>query len=240
MKKILLIEDEPIVRETTVDLLELEGFEVTAASNGKIGLQAARKFLPDLILCDIMMPELDGYEVLDGLLSQPATASIPFIFLSAKTDKHAIRHGMELGADDYLTKPFSRSELIGAIQARLKKREREQEHLPPKSVANSAEIFIIEGLNINFAERRVTLNKLEIKLTAQQYDLLAYLVKNAGRVITHQAALSNVWGPEYERESHYLHVFINQLRSKIEADPAHPQFIITERGVGYRFKSLTS
>ena len=234
MSKILVIEDDQLVRDSTLDLLQVEGFETCVAEHGRRGLELARQELPDLIICDIMMPEMDGYAVLDHLRNDVVTAAIPFIFLTAKASKSEMREGMELGADDYLTKPFGRLELLRAIGSRLKKQAALIESLKnqPKDL-----IFSSGSLTINFARRKVTLEGNEVKLTAHQYGLLEYLAQNAGRVITHRVALQTVWGPEYSDETQYLHVFVNQLRHKIEPDPGHPQYILTERGVGYRFRS---
>lgn len=272
--RIVVIEDEEGVRSNLVELLTLEGFEVREASNGQVGIQLVREYLPDLVICDVMMPRVDGYGVLATLRQRPATAAIPFIFLTARTTRSDFRQGMALGADDYVTKPFTTAEILEAIQMRLTKKETlklnmmqnlvgefqtaitnlssslgikpeealkplaEPEVIEPAATEKPEENFSCNGLEINFDERLVTLNSEEVKLTRYQYDLLVYLVNNAGRVITHRAALVNVWGPEYEKETQYLHVFINQLRQKIEPIPAQPYFILTERGVGYRFRKL--
>jgi DNA-binding response OmpR family regulator len=274
MKKIVIIEDEEAVRDNLQELLILEGFDVQSVDNGKAGVQVIQECLPDLVICDVMMPLLDGYGVLTILRQQPNTASIPFIFLTAKATRDDFRQGMGMGADDYITKPFTTDEVLNAIQIRLLKKNMlrmnvmqnlmgelqtnitslsnslgvaagvevvetpgrlEPKSNPYKEEANR-NIFTQGALKINFDEHLVTVNEQEVKLTRYQYDLLVYFVKNAGRIITHRAALENVWGPEYEKESQYLHVFVNQLRQKIEPEPARPQFIITERGVGYRFR----
>jgi DNA-binding response OmpR family regulator len=271
MTKILIIEDEEAVRDNLVELLSLEGFEVKAVANGQLGVEIIQEYLPDLVICDIMMPKLDGYGVLAALRERPVTAVIPFIFLTAKATKDNFRQGMGMGADDYVTKPFTTDELLAAIQMRLAKKNIIHLNLmqnlmgnlqtninvlsnslgmvkePVKTVSpaltqktddTNSNVFSQDGLSITFGERSVAVNGQEIKLTRYQYDLLVYMVQNAGRVITYRAALKNVWGSEYEKESQYLHVFVNQLRQKIEPDPAHPKFIITERGVGYRFRKL--
>lgn len=271
MLKIVIIEDETAVRDNLTELLTLEGYEVKAASNGQLGVEIVREFLPDLIICDVMMPRLDGYSVLAILRQHPATAAIPFIFLTAKTTRDDFRQGMSSGADDYITKPFSAAEVLEAIRIRLAKKDILRLQLMQNLVGDfqstinslssnlklenssagkitSNQIvesspeatpepdFCQDGLEINFAERLVCLNGQEVKLTRYQYDLLVYMVQNSGRVITHRAALLNVWGTEYEKETQYLHVFVNQLRQKIEPTPAQPRFILTERGVGYRFR----
>ena len=384
MKGILIIEDDPSVRENLQDLLKAEGYIVVVASNGVHGLQLAQTQRPDLIICDIMMPELDGYGVLARLRANFNLSTIPFIFLTAKADKPDLRQGMIMGADDYVTKPFTRTELLEAIQSQLQKQaniahyykselyetmdnynsttsskkfnsagakilivddERAALHMLKRNLIgmgfevytaengiqalkvlrhkapdlmvldvgmaemdglevcrqvrqwNNLPIIVLSAndeeeqkvaalelgaddyqtkpyklnelvarikaalrraqlsnlsasspslekgslkfsckeLTIDFSRRFVTVRGQEVKLTPQQYDLLKYLVENAGLVINHRQALLHSWGAEYERETQYLHVFISQLRQKIEPDTTRPQYLLTERGVGYRF-----
>jgi DNA-binding response OmpR family regulator len=277
-KKILVIEDEVEIRINLCYMLEASGYEVIAAQGGKHGIELARQFLPDLILSDIMMPDIDGYQVLETLRQNPATLAIPFVFLSAKSAHEDIRQGMQLGADDYISKPFTHNELLEAVKARLRRQnslkasllmpvsnelvaaansiknllsKTQDESQTPPVVANSNEPepealpapptskIVFGGLIIDFELRNVMVNGNEVKLSPHQFKLLHYLVENAGKIVSHKNVLLNVWGPEYEKETQYLHVFISQLRQKIEPNPSIPCYIITERGFGYRFAEPT-
>ncbi|MDB5078713.1 MAG: response regulator transcription factor [Chloroflexi bacterium] len=224
--KILVVDDElPTLRILKRNLTGY-GYEVVTASDGLEALRLVEESLPDLMLLDITMPNMNGLEVTRQVRRWN---QLPIIVVSALGEENQKVEALELGADDYLTKPFGMNELVARIKVALR---RLNQKLPEPS-----NIFTVAGLSIDFTRRLVTLNGQELKLTPQQYDLLRFLVQNAGRVVTHRLTLLNVWGPEYEKENQYLHVFIGQLRQKIEPDPARPFFIITERGVGYRFRS---
>jgi two-component system, OmpR family, KDP operon response regulator KdpE len=205
--------------------LELEGYRVTQAANGLEALNKVRDELPDLVILDVMMPELDGFETLRMLRE---VSSVPVIMLTVKADEDDKVKGLELGADDYVTKPFSPRELASRVKAALRRTE------IPSPVGKSS-LKIDDYLQVDLARRVVIAGGKEVKLRPTEYRLLYHLVNNAGWVMTHENLLSKVWGYEYRQESHYLRLYVTYLRQKIEPDPAHPRYILTERGVGYRF-----
>jgi DNA-binding response OmpR family regulator len=205
--------------------LELEGYRVTQAANGLEALHKVRDELPDLVILDVMMPELDGFETLRMLRE---VSSVPVIMLTVKADEDDKVKGLELGADDYVTKPFSPRELASRVKAALRRAE------TPTPVEKSA-LKIDDYLQVDFNRHVVIAGGQEVKLRPTEYRLLYHLINNAGWVMTHENLLSKVWGYEYRQESHYLRLYITYLRQKIEPDPAHPRYILTERGVGYRF-----
>jgi two-component system KDP operon response regulator KdpE len=207
--------------------LELEGFRVVRATNGSEALEKASSEHPDLVLLDIMMPEIDGFETLEGLRE---TSSVPVIFLTAKSEEVDRIKGLDLGADDYITKPFSPRELVSRIRAVLRRTE-------PAAVTSS-EIVVDNELRINFDQRKVIARGQEIRLRPTEYRLLYQLVTNAGKLLTHEVLLSRVWGAEYRDEDQYVRLYITYLRQKIEKDPKNPKYILSERGLGYRFKEF--
>ncbi len=223
--RILVVDDEPRMIRFIQMNLELEGYQVSQASNGFEALNKVRDELPDLIILDVMMPDMDGFETL-RLLRE--ISAVPVIMLTVKADEEDKVRGLELGADDYITKPFSPKELSSRVKAVLRRAEM------PAPVEKSA-IKIDDYLQIDFDRRLVIAGGKEIKLRPTEYRLLYHLVNNAGRIMTHEQLLSKAWGYEYREESHYLRLYITYLRQKIEPDPANPHYILTERGVGYRF-----
>jgi two-component system KDP operon response regulator KdpE len=188
-------------------------------------LHKVRDELPDLVILDVMMPELDGFETLRMLRE---VSSVPVIMLTVKADVDDKVKGLELGADDYVTKPFSPRELASRVKAALRRAE------TPTPVEKSA-LKIDNYLQVDFNRHVVIAGGQEVKLRPTEYRLLYHLINNAGWVMTHENLLSKVWGYEYRQESHYLRLYITYLRQKIEPDPAHPRYILTERGAGYRF-----
>ncbi len=222
---ILVVDDEPRMISFMRMNLEIEGCRVISATNGREALDRARVDLPDVILLDIMMPGMDGFEVLRRLRESSA---VPVIVLTAKDDEDDRIRGLELGADDYMGKPFSQRELVSRIRAVLRR------HLiqPP---LQQTQLRIDDRLMIDFGKREVYVEGKPVALRPTEYRLLYHLVQNAGWVMSHETLLSKVWGPEYRDESHYLRLYVTYLRQKIEPDPAHPCYILTERGVGYRF-----
>jgi DNA-binding response OmpR family regulator len=227
-KTILVVDDEPRMVEFITMNLELEGFRVVGAGNGYEALEKAAKDMPDLVILDIMMPHMDGFETLESLRE---TSQVPVIFLSAKGDEADRIRGLDLGADDYIAKPFSTRELISRIKAVLRRTE------PAPSVDRS-EIVVDRELSINFDQRKVIARGQEIRLRPTEYRLLYQLVTNAGKLLTHETLLSRVWGTEYRDEDQYVRLYITYLRQKIEKDPKNPKYILSERGLGYRFKDL--
>lgn len=226
--KILVVDDEPRVAQLTSMNLKLEGFSVITASNGYEALEKVTREMPDLVILDIMMPDMDGYETLKKIRD---ISSVPVIFLSVKGEEPDRVRGLDLGADDYVTKPFSPRELVSRIKAVLRRTQ-------PDNSARKSEVRVDDELTINFDQRKVFVRGKEIKLRATEYRLLYQLVTNAGKLMTHETLLSRVWGPEYRDEDQYVRLYINYLRQKIEKDPKNPRYIISERGLGYRFKEL--
>mgnify|MGYP000032268246 CR=1 FL=1 len=224
-KLILVVDDEPrMVRFVRMNL-ELEGYRVSTASNGMEAIDKVREELPDLVILDIMMPEMDGFETLERIRQ---ISSVPVIMLTVKAEEEDKVRGLELGADDYVTKPFSPRELVSRVKAALRRAEM------PAPVRKTT-IVIDEDLTVDFQRREVLVRGKRIKLRPTEYRLLYHLVNNAGWVMTHEMLLSKVWGYEYRDDTHLLRLYITYLRQKIEPDPSHPKYIFNERGVGYRF-----
>ncbi len=223
--RILVVDDERgLVRIIRLNL-EQDGFEVFEASNGAQAMDRLRAVIPDLVLLDVMMPDLDGFTVLKMIRE---VGNTPVIMLTAKGEEADKVKGLELGADDYVTKPFSPKELTSRIRAVLRR----------GNFAGDSEegvVVVDNRLKIDFGRHQVFIDDEEIKLRPTEYRLLNHLVKNAGWVLTHDQILQKVWGYEYENEPHYVRLYINYLRNKLEKDPSNPQYILTERGIGYRF-----
>ena len=227
-KTVLVVDDEPHVVEFIAMNLELEGFRVVRAANGYEALEKAAREMPDLVVLDIMMPDIDGFETLEKLRD---ISAIPVIFLSAKGEEVDRIRGLDLGADDYITKPFGPRELVSRIRAVLRRTE-------PATAAAGSEIAIDDELRINFDQRKVIVRGKEVRLRPTEYRLLYQLVTNAGKLMTHEMLLSRVWGTEYRDEDQYVRLYVTYLRQKIEKDPKNPRYILSERGLGYRFKEF--
>jgi len=224
-RRILVVDDEErMVRFIRLNL-EHDGFQVSEAFNGKAAIQKIRDVTPDLILLDVMMPDLDGFEVLETVRE---VSNVPVIMLTAKGEEDDRVRGLELGADDYVTKPFSPRELVSRVKAVLRRTE-------SASGSMHGLIEVDERLKIDFDRREIWLEGKLVKLRPTEYRMLYHLVQNAGWVVTHDQLLTKVWGYEYRDEPHYVRLYINYLRQKLEADPSNPKYILTERGVGYRF-----
>jgi two-component system KDP operon response regulator KdpE len=226
---ILIVDDEPRIRDFVRMNLELEHYSVLEAGNGVEALDELRENLPDLIVLDVMMPEIDGFETLKAIRE---VSTVPVIMLTVRQSEQDRIHGLDLGADDYIAKPFSPRELLSRIRALLRRSLME----PP---SRKTEIVVDSDLKIDFSRREVIVRGQKVVLRPTEYRLLYHLVSNAGRLLTHETLLSKVWGREYRDESHYLRLYITYLRQKLEKDLAHPQYILTERGVGYRFTALS-
>jgi DNA-binding response OmpR family regulator len=222
---ILVVDDEARMRRFIRMNLELEGYQVIEAENGIQALDQIRKYTPDLVIMDVMMPEMDGFETL-GMLREIST--VPVILLTVRSEEEDITRGLNLGADDYITKPFSPRELNSRVAAVL--RRASWPSPPPRTV-----LQIDDRLAIDFNRHQVIVDGERIDLRPTEYRLLYVLLQNAGWVVPHETLLAKVWGYEYRDETHYLRLYINYLRKKIEEDPANPKYILTERGVGYRF-----
>jgi DNA-binding response OmpR family regulator len=223
--RILVVDDERRMVGFIRLNLEQDGFEVIEAYNGTQALDRLRDSLPDLILLDVMMPDIDGFEVLRTIRE---ISQVPVIMLTAKGEEDDKVKGLELGADDYVTKPFSPRELVSRVKAVLRRGSTFEE-------GDEGIIEVDERLRIDFGRREVWVEDELIKLRPTEYRLLYHLVQNAGWVLTHDQILTKVWGYEYRDEPHYVRLYINYLRKKIEKDPSNPVYILTERGVGYRF-----
>ena len=224
-RRILVVDDEErMVRFIRMNL-EHDGFQVSEAFNGKQAIQKLRDVTPDLILLDIMMPDLDGFEVLETVRE---ISNVPVIMLTAKGEEDDRVRGLELGADDYITKPFSPREMVSRVKAVLRRTE-------GASGSMHGLMVIDERLKIDFDRREIWLEGKLVKLRPTEYRLLFHLVQNAGWVVSHDQLLQKVWGYEYRDEPHYVRLYINYLRQKLEEDPSNPKYILTERGVGYRF-----
>jgi two-component system KDP operon response regulator KdpE len=223
-KRILVVDDEPRMIGFIRMNLELEDHHVIEAHSGLEALDAVRTQLPDLVLLDVMMPDLDGFETLRMLRE---FSDIPVIMLTAKGEENDKVYGLELGADDYITKPFGPRELSSRIKAIFRRIE--------KPTTEEAILTVDDRLSVDFNQREVIVNGEHIKLRPTEYRLLYHLIKNAGWTVPHDQLLQKVWGYEYRDEAHYVRLYVNYLREKIEEDPSNPRYIITERGVGYRF-----
>ena len=223
--RILVADDDPVILRFIKANLEARGYEILTATDGAETLDAVERELPELVILDIMMPKIDGFEVCRRLREWAQT---PIIMLSARGEVNDKVTCLNLGADDYITKPFGVGELLARIRAVLRRSEARSTQVTPS-------IFTSGDLKITFAQRRVTVNGREIKLTPTEYNLLQELVLNAGKVLTHTYILNRVWGPEYGTEKEYLRVFIQRLRAKLETDPTNPKYLITLAGVGYQF-----
>ena len=227
MKKtrVLIVDDEPETLKYVGANLKARGYDVVTASDGTEALKRAEEDVFDLVLLDITMPGPDGFAVCQAMRK---TSSVPIIVLSARGQEKDKVKALDLGADDYITKPFGIDELLARIRSALR---RSQQDTGPN------EPFVIGELAINFGERRVTRSGEEIRLTPTEYELLVQLARSAGKVLSHTALLQRVWGPEYGEESDYLWAYVRRLRRKIEVDPDHPRYLLTEPGVGYRFSA---
>ncbi len=219
---ILLIEDNADLAQLVQLLLRRAGYRVLIAGNGQDGLEQAAEESPDLILLDVLMPDLDGWQVYEKL--QHITDA-PIIFLTALGDEHNLTYGLGLGADDYITKPFGYKELVTRVKAALARARRRR---------GEQAVFHAGRLTINHDTREVRVDDRLVSLTPTEYKLLLALVQNAGRTVSHDVLLRRVWGTEHANRRDYLKLYIWYLRQKLEADPHHPEYIISERGKGYR------
>jgi len=242
-RKILLVDDEPVLVETIAYNLEQAGYQVVTAADGASALEAAHRETPDLIILDIMLPEMDGLEVCRQLRRESETATTPIMMLTAKGDEIDKVVGLEVGADDYVIKPFGRRELLARVRALLRRADygRHQaqgapaEDEPAEPPRQQRELAA-GPLRIDVAGRRVFCRGQEIELQPKQFDLLVYLVRNRGTVLTRDQLLHNVWGYEYAGDTRTVDVHVRWLREKIEEDAANPRLLQTVRGVGYVYR----
>jgi len=229
-KLVLVVDDEQRIRRFVRMNLELEGYEVIEAADGMEALDQVRERLPAVVLLDVAMPRLDGFEALQYIRQ---ISDVPVIILTVKGEEEDRVRGLDLGADDYVTKPFSPRELASRIRAILRRVE-------SASLETAEPLPIDEDLSIDFSNREIIVKGERVKLRPTEYRLLYHLVQNAGWIVPHQTLVRKVWGPEYEDEKRLLRLYITYLRKKIEPDPSNPRYILTERGVGYRFVDYRS
>jgi two-component system, OmpR family, KDP operon response regulator KdpE len=222
MTRVLVIDDDPHLSRALRITLRAAGHDVDTAPDGRTALQLAAAVPPDVIVLDLGLPDLDGTEVLATL--RPAYAG-PVLVLSARADSQDKVHALDAGADDYVTKPFDMSEFLARLRAVLR-----------RGSSEPADRFVTtEHFTVDLADRQVTVAGAPVRLTPTEWALLEPLVRQPGRLIGQRQLLQTVWGPAYEKETHYLRVYLAQLRRKLEPDPAHPRYLRTEPGMGYRF-----
>ena len=230
---ILVVEDEPSLQETLVYNLKKEGYTVEAVGDGREALDIARQLKPDLIVLDLMLPGMDGFEVTRVLRKEMTT---PILMLTARDDEIDRVVGLEVGADDYLTKPFSMRELMARVKAQLRRARLIREEMSSQSAEASQEKLSFENLVINQTRREVTLNDKPLQLKPKEYELLLFLAEHKGQMLSREFILERVWGWDYIGDSRTVDVHMRWLRQKIESDSAKPERIITVRGGGYRFE----
>lgn len=229
--RVLVIDDEPELQRAIRTRLAGEQYAVEEALTGAQGLDLAARWHPDVVILDLSLPDIDGIEVCRQIRTWSV---VPIIVLSVRGDDADKVAALELGADDYLTKPFSSRELIARIRVAL----RHAAHTSAGAAGSAPNArFQTGGLVIDFERRQVTVEEREVHLTPTEYEMLKYLAINAGKVITRRTLLQAVWGPQYQAEDQYLYVFIGQLRRKIEPHPSRPHYLLTEPGIGYRLRS---
>ena len=227
--RVLVVDDEPPIRRFLRTSLSAQGYDIVEAEDGDAALKEIRRRAPDLLVLDLGLPGIDGLEVIRRLRgTDPAGpgANLPIIVLSSRVDEAGKVEALDLGADDYVTKPFGMDELLARIRAALRHRLQRQGERP---------VFRSGDLTVDLVRRIVTVRGAEVKLSPREYDLLRLLVAHAGKVLTHRMILTEVWGGETDIQ--YLRIYIRQLRQKIEAEPDRPQHILTETGVGYRLRA---
>ena len=222
--RILVVDDEAAIRRFLRTGLGAHGYEVVEAETARGGIESVAREKPDLLILDLGLPDLDGLEVLQQIRR---TSLVPVIVLSVRGDEKGKVAALDLGADDYVTKPFGMEELVARVRTALRHRLQEQGEAP---------IFRCGDLAVDLVRRVVTLKGKDVKLSAREYDLLRILVMHAGKVLTHQFILREVWGPAHAEDVQYLRVYVRTLREKLEEDPTRPRYLLTETGVGYRLK----
>lgn len=222
---ILVVDDEPQIRRFLRTSLGAQNYRLSEAASGAEALARAAKDEPDLVILDLGLPDGDGFSVIERLREK---SQVPIIVLSVRNDEKGKVHALDLGADDYVTKPFGMEELVARIRAAMRHRLQAQGEAP---------VFRSGDLAVDLVRRIVTVGDREVKLSAREYDLLRILVMHAGKVLTHGFLLREVWGPAHTEDVQYLRVYVRQLREKLESDPTIPRHILTETGVGYRLRA---
>ncbi len=233
-EKILIVEDEPSLQETLAYNLKKEGYEVEAVGDGRSALASARKLKPDLIVLDIMLPEMDGFEVARILRKEISSA---ILMLTARDDEIDRVVGLEVGADDYLTKPFSMRELLARVKAQIRRTRLLREEMGQTAAAEPKhEKLAFDNLIIDLTRREVTLDEQPVQLKPKEYELLLFLAEHRRQMLSREFILERVWGWDFIGDSRTVDVHVRWLRQKIEADPSNPARIVTVRGGGYRFE----
>jgi DNA-binding response OmpR family regulator len=236
--KVLIVEDDPTLLETLEYNLKRQGYQVYTAADGRVALEVARQQRPDALILDVMLPGLDGFEVCRILRRE---MSVPILMLTARADEVDKVVGLEVGADDYLTKPFSMRELVARVKAllrrvRLIREELRVERVEPGAADTPGEMLTFQDLTIDLTRREVVCRGEVLHLKPKEYDLLAFLARNRGIVLSRDLILERVWGWDYDGGSRTVDVHVRWLREKIEPDPANPTRIVTVRSIGYRFE----
>lgn len=233
MNKILIVEDEATLQETISYNLKREGYIVEAVDDGQNAVEKARQWKPDLILLDLMLPRMNGYEVCRTIRQE---LNIPILMLTARTEEIDRVLGLELGADDYITKPFSMRELIARVKAHLRRVQRLREENANQSDTTTKNVLQFDNLTINLTRREISIDNSPLALKPKEYDLLLFLAQHRGQALTREFLLERVWGWEVSVDTRTVDVHIHWLREKIEPEPGRPSRIITVRGAGYRFE----
>jgi DNA-binding response OmpR family regulator len=228
-RKILLVDDEPSLQKMLTHALEREGFQVQVAGDGEAALEAFKTFEPHLIVLDIMLPKLDGTEVIRRIRAQ---SDVPVIMLTARDDEMSVVVGLEVGADDYITKPFSHRELVSRVRATLRRRRIDAR------ASSKQERLEFPGLAIDLARRQVVAQGTPVDLTAAQFDILLLLASHPGWVYSRGQVMETVWGTEFSGDSRAADMQIRNIREKIEPDPKNPRYVLTVRGMGYKFAEI--
>jgi two-component system KDP operon response regulator KdpE len=221
--RVLVVDDEPHIRRTLEINLAARGYQVDMASSGETAIDLAARKHPDLVILDLGLPGVDGIDVVRGLR---AWSSVPILVLSAREAEQAKVAALDAGADDYVTKPFGMDELVARVRAALRRAT------PPEEEATVS----TPDFTVDLTAKRVIVPTGEVRLTPTQWHLVEVMVRNRGKLVTQRQLLQEVWGPTYSEETHYLRVFLAQIRRKLEPDPSHPRYFITEPGMGYRFE----
>jgi two-component system KDP operon response regulator KdpE len=223
--KILVVDDEPQIRRFLRTSLTAHGYVVAEAENGREALRQITSGHPDLVVLDLGLPDMEGFEVLQNVREW---SSVPILVLSIRGRETDKVRALEMGADDYITKPFGMGEFVARVQTALRRRLQEQTPQP---------VFTVGNLEVDVARRIVRRDGVEVRLSPKQYRLLRLLVANAGKVVTHQQLLREVWGNAHTEDVHYLRIFMRKLRNALEPEPTRPRYLVTELGVGYRLRS---
>ena len=226
MTRVLVIDDEPHILRALKINLSVRGYEVITAASGAGALRAAAEHRPDVVILDLGLPDISGIDVLAGLRGW---LSAPVIVLSARTDSPDKVRALDAGADDYVTKPFGMDELLARLRAAVRRAAASTEVDQPVVETGS--------FTVDLAAKKVTRHGTEVHLTPTEWGMLEMLVRNRGKLVSREDLLKEVWGPSYAKETHYLRVYLAQLRRKLEDDPSHPRHLLTEAGMGYRFEA---